>query len=201
MTFIRSQADLLFGAQFCVKRKHWLKQTKNLFGRLTQVSCCCSSKHRQWRRCARHVCRWNNWGLNGSITCFENSLSWKNGTGTIVFYSFGLKHLSYQTRWCCTQRLQHKLIRVFDPGCLYWQDQQGIGHCARGGSRGGSGGGVCLVRNWFSLGLRQGWKVVALTMTPPQMSQWTFLCIYVQITVLVTVQTVILEQVCLLEAH
>lgn len=48
----------------------------------------------------------------------------------------------------------------FGSGCLYWQNQQGIGHCV------GGGGWVCLVRNWFSLELRQGWKVVALEMTP-----------------------------------
>lgn len=82
------------------------------------------------------------------------------------------RHADAQCNLSCTQRLQHKLIRVFDSGCLYWQNQQGIGHCVGGG--GGSGGGACLVRNWFSLGLRQGWKVVALAMTPPQMSQWTF---------------------------
>lgn len=39
----------------------------------------------------------------------------------------------------------HKLIRVFDSAPLYWQKQQGIGHCGGGG--GGGGGGVCLVRN------------------------------------------------------
>lgn len=43
------------------------------------------------------------------------------------------------------------------------QNQQRSGHCVWGVS--GGVAGFCLVRHWFSLGL--GWKVAALTVTPP----------------------------------
>lgn len=46
------------------------------------------------------------------------------------------------------------------------------------GKRGVGVEGVCLVRNWFSLALRQGWKVIALTMTSPSGGDTESLCVW-----------------------
>lgn len=95
---------------------------KNLFGRSTQV--CCAE--RACRR-AHNVCRWNNCGVDGSISCFENTFGpfFHENMAHEQQYSaaFGLKRLSYKRadarcHFCCKQRLQHKLIRAFDSGCF-----------------------------------------------------------------------------------
>lgn len=53
------------------------------------------------------------------------------------------------------------LFRILGPSYCS-QNQQRSGHCVWGVS---GVAGFCLVRHWFSLGL--GWKVAALTVTPP----------------------------------
>lgn len=87
----------------------------------------------------------DNRGVNGGVANFKSEYF-------IVFLpreggaSFGLGMFGFETRLVSLSLLTKAAtpagaVGSFGSGCLYWQNQQGIGHCA------GGGGWVCLVRN------------------------------------------------------